>query len=249
MQTPAFKEITIPILPSRAINETLAFYQALGFTVTYGQQRPNPYVVIKLRGIELHFFALKQLQPENNFSTCYIIVQDIDALYQSFREGIRGLLGKLPLRGIPRINPLKDIPSYAVRQFIVVDPSGNYIRIGEPIPKTDSLVYPENGLASQSDRSSLEYTLELGIRLADAKGDFLAAAQVLDKALAADDKQNSLASLRALVLRADLAIRLEEPHLAVSLLAEADELITTFTDQSLLKEELRLMNELKSLLV
>ncbi len=36
------------------------------------------------------------------------------------------------LRGIPRINALKDM-SYGVRQFVVVDPGGNYIRIGQPI--------------------------------------------------------------------------------------------------------------------
>jgi hypothetical protein len=134
-----FSEITIPILPSHSISETLAFYQALGFQVIYQQQRPNSYAVVKLRGIELHFFVLKSRQPSGNYSTCYVVVEENDPLYESFKACIRTLLGKMPLRGVPRVNPLKDIPSYGVRQFIIVDPSGSHIRVGQPIEKTPSL--------------------------------------------------------------------------------------------------------------
>jgi hypothetical protein len=34
-------ERTIPILPCRSIDATLAFYEALGFENTYRQERPN----------------------------------------------------------------------------------------------------------------------------------------------------------------------------------------------------------------
>ena len=46
--------------------------------------------------------------------------------------GLRAALGRVPSRGVPRIGALRDM-SYGVRQFIVVDPGGNYIRIGQPI--------------------------------------------------------------------------------------------------------------------
>ncbi len=247
MPSSTFSEITIPLLPSHSIAQTIPFYQALGFQVTYQQQRPNVYAVVKLRGIELHFFVLKALQPANNYSTCYVLVEEIDALYESFKSGIHTLLGKLPVRGVPRVNPLKNIPAYGVRQFIIVDPSGNYIRVGQPIEKTPSLVYPESELAPLKEASPLEKALELASRLADGKGDFLAAATTLDKALKGNELA-SLATLRALVLRADLAIRLQEPSLAETLLVKAEAMAPRIPEQNQLGEEWRLIHELSTLL-
>ena len=40
--------------------------------------------------------------------------------------------------------------TYGVRQFVVVDPTGNYIRIGQPIEKADSLIFKENRKLFQS---------------------------------------------------------------------------------------------------
>ncbi len=251
MPSSTFSEITIPLLPSHSIAQTIPFYQALGFQVTYQQQRPNVYAVVKLRGIELHFFVLKALQPLSNYSTCYstcyVLVEEIDALYESFKSGIHTLLGKLPVQGVPRVNPLKNIPAYGVRQFIIVDPSGNYIRVGQPIEKTPSLVYPESELASINEASPLEKALELASRLADGKGDFLAAATALDKALKGNELA-SLATLRALVLRADLAIRLQEPSLAETLLVKAKAMAQRIPEQNQLGEEWRLIHELSTLL-
>ena len=41
-------------------------------------------------------------------------------------------LGRVPSRGIPRIGALNDM-SYGVRQFVMTDPGGNMIRIGQPM--------------------------------------------------------------------------------------------------------------------
>ena len=48
-------EITIPLLPCRAIKEMLEFYRALGFEVTYQQSKPNTYAVVRRGGIELQY--------------------------------------------------------------------------------------------------------------------------------------------------------------------------------------------------
>src|SRR5688572_5749703 len=40
--------ITIPILPCRGIDETLEFYVAVGFEVTYKQGKPNSYACVRL---------------------------------------------------------------------------------------------------------------------------------------------------------------------------------------------------------
>ena len=52
-------EITIPALPCGSINETLKFYVALGFEITYQQSRPNTYGCVKYEDIDLHFFTMK----------------------------------------------------------------------------------------------------------------------------------------------------------------------------------------------
>jgi catechol 2,3-dioxygenase-like lactoylglutathione lyase family enzyme len=126
---------TIPILPCRSIDENLDFYRALGFAVTFQQQRPNPYAVVERGDITLHFFSIKAYDPAQSYSTCYISTTDVDALYDAFRNGLRVALGTLPTRGLPRIGPLKDT-SYGVRQFLVTDPGGNTLRSASPSPTT-----------------------------------------------------------------------------------------------------------------
>jgi hypothetical protein len=199
----------IPLLPCISINETENFYKALGATITYKQKVPNNYIGLSLQQIEIHFFAMKQLAPANNYSNCYLVVPAIDLFYSACRAGLKSLYGKIPLKGCPRINPLKDIPAYGARQFIIVDPNGNYIRVGQPIPKTDSLVFPEKDTATK-EGTPLAKAYELGSRLADAKGDFAAAARLLDNALAIADPNDPLNLLRVLILRADLSVRLAD---------------------------------------
>jgi catechol 2,3-dioxygenase-like lactoylglutathione lyase family enzyme len=195
-------ERTIPILPCRSIDATLEFYAHLGFEVAYRQERPNTYAAIVRGGIELQFFVLKPLEPDANWSTCYVVVDDVDRLYEAMTEGLRAATGKVATRGYPRIGALRDM-SYGVRQFVVVDPSGNHIRIGQPID-----VRPA---ATPAKASRLERTLTAAVTLADSKGDAAAAAAALDSAFAADPPVEGEVAYRALVLRADLAHRLDLP--------------------------------------
>ena len=234
----------IPLLPCTSINETETFYKALGAVVTYKQKTPNNYIGFKLYDIEIHFFALKQLKPADNYSTCYLVVTAIDPLYENCRVGLKSLYNKIPLKGFPRINPLKDIPSYGVRQFIIVDPSGNHIRIGQPIEKTDSLVFVENNKAPLAG-TPLAKAYELGSRLADSHGDFKTAAKTLDKALAIADANDSLNLLKVLLLRADVAQRLAETERFNELVKAAEELLLSFPASNVI-EERRLLAELKS---
>jgi hypothetical protein len=234
----------IPLLPCTSINETETFYKALGAIVTYKQKTPNNYIGFKLNDIEIHFFALKQLKPADNYSTCYLVVTAIDPLYENCRAGLKSLYNKIPLKGIPRINPLKDMPAYGVRQFIIVDPSGNHIRIGQPITKTDSLVFTENNKAAVKG-TPLAKAWELGSRLADSHGDFETAAKTLDKALAIADASDSLNLLKVLILRADVAQRLGDAVRFTELIDVAEKLLVTLPVSEVM-EERRLLLELKS---
>ncbi|UJW34953.1 VOC family protein [Saccharothrix sp. AJ9571] len=209
-------EKTIPLLPCVSIAETLDFYRPLGFEVTYQQKAPIVYAAIAFDDVELHFFVLKGLVPQDNFSTCYVLTDRVDVLYERFTGGLRAALGKVPSRGMPRVNPLKNLRSGA-RQFIVIDPSGNYVRIGQP------LTAPNNGLAEGPiDGPKLGRALETATMLADSHDDPPAAVRVLDRALALDEEVPAVLRFRALVLRADLAVRLGDEDRARTLLSEVD---------------------------
>ncbi|GAB3482292.1 hypothetical protein [Amycolatopsis cihanbeyliensis] len=120
----------------------------------------------------------------------------------------------MPARGIPRINPVKDLRS-GVRQFIVIDPGGNYVRIGQRIGELT------NGLAT-GGRRGLAHVLETAVILADSHDDPLAATRVLTRVLdraATDGPEPAELRFRGRVMRADLAVRLGEDELARQLLA------------------------------
>ncbi|WP_158892981.1 bleomycin resistance protein [Amycolatopsis anabasis] len=236
-------ETTIPILPCLSIDETLTFYQALGFEVTYRQARPNTYAAVRRGGIELQFFVLKQLDPTANWSTCYVKTDDVDTLYRDFTEGLRALLGKLPARGVPRVNPVKDLRS-GMRQFVVVDPGGNYVRIGQQIGELN------NGLADvrSADQPKLARVLETATIFADSHDDPAAAARLLDRALAEPGPAPDDLRLRALVLRADVAVRLGEDGQARAFLDQAGKIPLGEADSAALSDERRRIRDLEDLI-
>lgn len=120
-------EITIPTPPCASINKTLEFYGALGFEITYKQERPNTYACVRRGGIELNFFSMKRYEPADFYSTCIVLVPDIDALHKQFSDGLRARYGKIPVAGIPRMNKPNNNAD-GDRRFNVVDPGGNWIR-------------------------------------------------------------------------------------------------------------------------
>ena len=109
----AVTERTIPILPCRSIDDVLAFYEALGFDVTYRQERPNTFAVVARGAIELQFFVLKELDPAASYSTCYVLTSDVDGLYEAFTAGSAGLDGPRP---DPRDPPHRAGPRPVIRR-------------------------------------------------------------------------------------------------------------------------------------
>ncbi|NGO44112.1 bleomycin resistance protein [Streptomyces ureilyticus] len=210
-------EKTIPILPCRTIQPVLDFYTALGFEVTFQQTSPNPYAVVERGGIELQFFGLKRYEPTESYSTCYVLTDDVDGLHESFRTGLKAAYGKIPTRGLPRIGALKDM-SYGMRQFLMTDPGGNCIRIGQPTSEDQHhRPAPKETFARALHHASL---------LADSKEDPAAAAKVIDRVLGLEDERPTpVQRLRLLVLRVDVAGRLSDGETAASALAEADAVV------------------------
>jgi catechol 2,3-dioxygenase-like lactoylglutathione lyase family enzyme len=237
-------EITIPILPCQSMDETLEFYGALGFAVTYRQKRPNTYAVVGRGGVELHFFVLRGLDPASSYGTCYVKTADVDALYETFRAGLRQAFGRVPSRGMPRIGALKDM-SYGVRQFVVVDPGGNHIRIGQPLESAEG--WAHSG-PSEASPTRLSKALHAATLLGDSKGDDAAAAKVLDLALARDEPEPGRVRVRALILRADLAVRVGDDRLAGRLLADVRKVEIGGEELEALGDDLRRARDLEQVL-
>lgn len=169
--------ITIPALPCQNMSATLTFWTTLGFQITYQQLAPNAYAVIQTSGYALHFFGLSHLPPQDNFSTCLVLVPEVEALHKQFADLLREHLGKVPQAGFPRLSRMR----VGQTRFTVTDPAGNsVIFIRHNTQNEDQAAadaYREPGL------TSLQRALRLAARLRDFKGDDAAAAKVLDLAL------------------------------------------------------------------
>jgi catechol 2,3-dioxygenase-like lactoylglutathione lyase family enzyme len=120
-------DLAIPILPSRAVSETIAFYKRLGFEGG-AHESDSGYAILRRGTIELHFFTHRELVPAESSSGCYIRVLDVESIYKSFSSS------QLPRQGIPRMDTLEDKP-WGLREFAVVDSDGNLLRIGQVIER------------------------------------------------------------------------------------------------------------------
>lgn len=163
----------IPMLPCSDIDEIVAFYEPLGFVVTYRQTRPHPYVVVEGYGFPVHYYDLDGHRPEDSHSTCGILVADTGALFESLAAGLRSIYGKLPMSGYPRITrprPRKNADGQT--GFSLIDPAGNWIRIFRAGP-----------VEQLTESSPLGEHLLNAIVLADSKGDPAQAAKILRGAI------------------------------------------------------------------
>ncbi|WP_433465500.1 bleomycin resistance protein [Spirillospora sp. CA-128828] len=205
-------EKAIPIFPCRSITATWEFYRVLGFEQTTWQTSPNPYLAVRRGDVELQFFGRKKHDPAASMNMCYITTTEVDALYESFRSGLRQALGRIPTRGLPRLSALRDM-SYGVRQFLLGDPDGLQLRVGQPISDDPRHVpIPKEPVARAFHMAAL---------LGDSKGDHRAGARILDHLLASGEPLSPSDRLKALVLRADMAVHLDELPRARALMAEA----------------------------
>jgi hypothetical protein len=189
----------IPMLPCVSIEETLSFWEPLGFRITYKQTRPYQYGAIERRGCQLHFGRVKGMEAASNlYSGCLFIVPDVENLYRELAEKLRQQLGRAPYAGIPRISRMKP----GATRFTLTDVSGNsiiFINQGEADQETYDKVNDKN-------QSPLQKAIANAIRFRDYKEDEKAAAAVLDAALRKAKDENAMIMAEALIMRIDLAV-------------------------------------------
>ncbi|MEU3646342.1 hypothetical protein AB0E59_23385 [Lentzea sp. NPDC034063] len=177
-------ELTIPLLPCKDIDEIASFYEMLGFSITYRQTRPNPYVCMRLEDINLHFYGMDVHVPEESHSTCVVIVEDTGPLYEDFAAGMRAVHGKVLIAGIPRMTRPR-LRNDRYTGFAVVDPAGNWIRINKATQEPEA-------------RTKLARAMENAARQADARGNEQQALKILEGALKqADGSEPELPDVRA----------------------------------------------------
>jgi catechol 2,3-dioxygenase-like lactoylglutathione lyase family enzyme len=243
-EKPLANEITIPALPCRSINETLEFYVALGFEITYQQSRPNTYACVKHQDIELHFFTMRGYEPKDSYSTCIVLVPDLAGLHQTFSSGLRSHYGKLPVAGIPRISKLNNSNADKQLRFNVIDPGGNWVRFiqkGEQPAVSDA--------APQKDsQSKLARATHAADWVIEAEGDYERAAKVLDKGLAEAEAASPVERVGALVLRAGIAYAMDDAPLAERLLSEVRQIPLDDSQRTALDAELQRATDLEAML-
>jgi catechol 2,3-dioxygenase-like lactoylglutathione lyase family enzyme len=111
-----------PILPSRDLEASSDWYSRLGF-----ERKglwPDEYLIVMRGEVGLHFFFGPDTDPFTSVAGCYLYVADADALFAEFER-----LG-LPSSGIPRLHGAPQDTDYGLREFALVDPDGNLLRIG-----------------------------------------------------------------------------------------------------------------------
>jgi hypothetical protein len=118
-------ESAVPILPSRDLGETLAFLERLGFENAGVHWSEWDYLIVRRGGIELHFFAHPEIDPLTTDAMCYLRVPDADAVYAEWSEA--GVESD-PATGSRLMPPVTT--DYGMREFALVDKSGNLYRIG-----------------------------------------------------------------------------------------------------------------------
>jgi catechol 2,3-dioxygenase-like lactoylglutathione lyase family enzyme len=225
----------IPLLPCRSIDDQIDFYEALGFEVTYRQKVPNAFAAVQRGAIELQFFTLKGYEPANSYSTCYVMASNVDELYADFRAGLKQALGRVPSRGIPRIGAIGDM-SYGVRQFLMTDPGGNIIRIGQPLASEAPAAAPTGRLGKALEAASL---------LMHSKADAETTARVLDAAMAEEPDAAAALRVQARILRAEAAHALGDDALAADMLRDARTVSLAAHDRAAIADDLARAEELR----
>jgi catechol 2,3-dioxygenase-like lactoylglutathione lyase family enzyme len=123
-------EHAVPILPSRDLEETLRFYAALGFESRGATPEKYGYVVLGRGSIELHFYDEPTVDPLTTSSSCYLHVSDADELHAEWqRTGVE----HDQATGSRLVAPWDT--DYGLREFALVDKSGNLVRVGSPLSR------------------------------------------------------------------------------------------------------------------
>ena len=119
-------ERAVPILPSRDLRESLVFYERLGFENRGAPPEQWDYLIIGRGQVELHFYLDEAVDPLTTSASCYLYADDAQALYDEWQP----LVSRDPATGSRLQGPVDT--DYGLREFALIDRSGNLVRVGSP---------------------------------------------------------------------------------------------------------------------
>ena len=109
-----------PTIPVKDIDRAVAFYTSkLGMRKTFENGSPVGFVILLKDKTEIHLTRCPNHTPQT-YNVMHLIVSDADTLYNYLNES-----------GVKIVKGLRD-QEYGLRDFIVADPDGNRIDIGQP---------------------------------------------------------------------------------------------------------------------
>ncbi|MEV1019935.1 VOC family protein [Streptomyces sp. NPDC050264] len=124
-----------PIMPSRELSRTIAFYADLGFAAD-AHYPDDGYLILLRDEAELHFFHAPDTDPLSTAHAVYLRLGGgahvVDALYEEWRSAG---LSPDPYATPRLVEP--DDTVYGMREFAVVDLDGNLLRIGSVLEATE----------------------------------------------------------------------------------------------------------------
>ena len=110
-----------PGVPVRDLDTALAFYVGvLGMTETFRNGDPVGFVIVERDDAEIHL----TLQPSHRATTAnvlHLMVDDATALHEHLQE-----------HGVRIVKGIRDA-DYGMRTFVMADPDGNRIDVGEDL--------------------------------------------------------------------------------------------------------------------
>lgn len=114
---------TAPTIPVTDIDRALSFYvDVLGMTKTFENGNPVGFVILKKDRAELHL-TLKKDHKATDRNVVHMLVSDAQRLYDH-----------LDASGARIVKGIRDAP-YGLRDFIVADPDGNRLDVGQRLAK------------------------------------------------------------------------------------------------------------------
>ncbi|MGY1747384.1 bleomycin resistance protein [Blastococcus sp. SYSU D00695] len=106
-----------PVLPVRDLDAALRHYASLGFTVS---AHDDSYGFAAWRGLELHLVRSPDHDPARSVVAVFLHVPDVDAVGHAWAS-------------VPGTSAPVDRP-WGIREGAHVDPDGNLLRFGGPLP-------------------------------------------------------------------------------------------------------------------
>jgi catechol 2,3-dioxygenase-like lactoylglutathione lyase family enzyme len=127
------------IFPGRDLNDSLAFYERLGFRI---EVYDEGYGFASRERLRLHLRVLPELDPFTNNSAVYVDAADVDALHAEWLGcGLRVVPAvevheearrrREAGERLGRITEVVEAKPWGVREFTILDPDNNQLRFGQ----------------------------------------------------------------------------------------------------------------------